>query len=266
MERETVHINSDFQPLGVFFNLSYWNALFSPYLTRVFKGFEQLSLELVIGLTALLTILLTILFLKKPDFSSHSIPYAIFTSGIADMMLDLAIILTFQTLYGYLYYQIGLLITIFTIGIAMSSYMITRYLDRIKKDDRFFLATELSFILFALLLPFVLTIPAHHLEKTTVYVLLYGTFLLMSFICGILVGLQFPLATNIYLNMHSEGTKVGHTAGLLYGADLLGGFFGGLFGGILLFPILGLKGSCFIIGMIKISSGILFFLFTKLKK
>jgi predicted membrane-bound spermidine synthase len=144
--------------------------------------------------------------------------------------------------------------------------MITRYLDRIKKDDRFFLATELSFILFALLLPFVLTIPAHHLEKTAVYVLLYGTFLLMSFICGILVGLQFPLATNIYLNMHSEGTKVGHTAGLLYGADLLGGFFGGLFGGILLFPILGLKGSCFIIGMIKISSGILFFLFTKLKK
>jgi spermidine synthase len=37
MEGRRVHINSDFRPLGVFFNLSYWNALFSPYLTGIFK-------------------------------------------------------------------------------------------------------------------------------------------------------------------------------------------------------------------------------------
>jgi spermidine synthase len=53
---------------------------------------------------------------------------------------------------------------------------------------------------------------------------------------------------------------------LLYGADLLGGFFGGLFGGVLLLPILGLKESCFIMATIKISSGLLFLLFIKLQK
>jgi predicted membrane-bound spermidine synthase len=57
---------------------------------------------------------------------------------------------------------------------------------------------------------------------------------------------------------------LGHTAGLLYGADLLGGFLGGLFGGILLLPILGLKESCFMMAMIKLSSGILFLLSMKL--
>jgi spermidine synthase len=266
MVKKAVHINSDFQPLGVFFNLTYWNALFSPYLTKVFKGFGQLSLELVIGLTALLTTLLALLFLKKPDLSYHSIPYAIFTSGLADMMLDLAIILTFQTLYGYLYYQIGLLITVFMVGIAMSSFFVTRHLGQIKRDEWFFFGTELSFILFALLLPFVLTLPSHHMEKTPVYVLLYGTFLLMSFICGILVGLQFPLATKIYLNARSEGGRVSHTAGSLYGADLFGGFFGGLLGGILLLPVLGLRESCFMMAMLKISSGLLFLIFMRSKR
>jgi spermidine synthase len=59
---------------------------------------------------------------------------------------------------------------------------------------------------------------------------------------------------------------IGQTAGLLYGADLLGGFFGGLSGGILLLPILGLKETCLIMAMLKISSGLLIFLFIKSTK
>jgi spermidine synthase len=59
---------------------------------------------------------------------------------------------------------------------------------------------------------------------------------------------------------------VARTAAVLYGADLLGGFFGGLLGGVLLLPILGLKESCFMMAMIKASSFILFLLFTKIRK
>ncbi|MDI7260048.1 MAG: fused MFS/spermidine synthase [Thermodesulfobacteriota bacterium] len=266
MERKEVHINSDFRPLGVFFNLSYWNALFSPYLTKVFKWFEGLSLALIIGLTALPTLFLAILFVRRPLLSRYSLPYAIFTSGFVDMMLNLAIIFTFQTLYGYLYHQIGLLITIFMVGIALSSFFITRRLDRIKEGYLLFLGTELSIILFSIILPFILSIPSHYLEKTYVYVLLYATFLTMSFLCGALVGLQFPLATKIYMKIHLREGMIGHTAGLLYGADLLGGFFGGLLGGILLFPILGLKDSCFIMAIIKTSSLTLLLIFMKIHK
>jgi len=266
MERKEVHINSDFRPLGVFFSLSYWNALFSPYLSKLFKWFEKLSLEVMIGIIVFLTISLSLLFIKKPSLADYALPYAIFTSGFADMMLDLAIIFTFQTLYGYLYHQIGLLITLFMVGIALSSFFVTRHLDQIQKDKHFFLGTELAFILFALALPFVLTLPSHHLEKAGVYILLYGTFLLISFLCGVLVGLQFPLATKIYLKARSEGEKIGHTAGLLYGADLFGGFFGGLLGGVLLLPLLGLNISCFMVALIKMGSLTLFMIFTRIKK
>jgi spermidine synthase len=182
------------------------------------------------------------------------------------MIFDLAIIFTFQTLYGYLYYQIGLIITIFMAGIAVSSLYITQRLDKIKRPIPLFLTSELCIIFFSLLLPFVFFVPSQYLEKTSVYILLYAAFLTMSFLSGVLVGLQFPLATKIYLATPSRGRTFSQTAGLLYGADLLGGFFGGLFGGVLLLPILGLKESCFTMAMIKVSSFILFLLFTKLRK
>jgi len=59
--RKKNRINSDFLPLGVFFNLSYWNALFSPYLTGIFKWYERFHLTLTFAKIILITLLLTII-------------------------------------------------------------------------------------------------------------------------------------------------------------------------------------------------------------
>jgi spermidine synthase len=266
MEGKRININSDFRPLGVFFSLSYWNALFSPYLTGIFKGFEKFSLKITIVLITILTLILAAIFVKRPYFSKYSVPYAIFTTGLTGMIFDLAIIFTFQTLYGYLYHQIGLLVTIFMGGIAFGSLYMTHSFGRIKKDLNLFLILELLIILFSFILPFVLSMLSHHLEKPIIYGFLYAAFLAMAFLCGALLGLQFPLATKIYLSTGTKDGTFGKTAGLIYGGDLFGGFFGGLFGGVLLLPILGLKESCFMMAMIKASSFILFLLFTKTRK
>jgi spermidine synthase len=181
-------------------------------------------------------------------------------------MFDLAIIFTFQTLYGYLYHQIGLLVAVFMVGVALSSQFMNRRIDRIREKPLMFLLLEGGIILFSLLLPFALSIPSYDLEKTPVYLVLYWVFFIMSFLAGASIGLQFPLASNIYLDLPTKGQSVARTAAVLYGADLFGGFFGGLFGGVLLLPVLGLKESCFMIAMIKGSSFILFLLFTKIRK
>jgi spermidine synthase len=266
MDGRKLNINSDFRPLGVFFSLSYWNALFSPYLTGIFKWFEGFSLQISIAFMTLFTILMSAIFIKKPHLSRQSIPYVIFTTGLAGMIFNLAVIFTFQTFYGYLYHQIGLLIAIFMFGVALSSFFITQRLDRIKRDSLLFLKIEIVIIFFSFLFPFVFSISSQYLEKTAISFLIYVVFLIMSFLSGACIGLQFPLATKIYLGTPARGGTFGHAAGLLYGADLLGGFFGGLFGGVLLLPILGLKDSCFLMAMIKISSGILFLLFMKIQK
>ncbi|MGZ3606029.1 MAG: spermine/spermidine synthase domain-containing protein [Thermodesulfobacteriota bacterium] len=263
MEGRKIAINSDFHPLAVFFNLSYWNSLFSPYLTDVFKWYERSSLALSITKIILITVILGTLFIKVPRLSIHSITYSILTTGLTGMIFNLAIIFAFQTLYGYLYHQIGFLIAIFMLGIASGSFLITKRLGQIKKSPLLFLKTEIAIILFSVLFPFLLLIPAHHLENKMIYFLLYGVVLIMSFLSGMSIGLQFPLATKIYLSSFMGEGLLGETAGLLYAADLLGGFFGGLVGGILLLPILGLKQSCLMMAIIKTSSFVLFLVFMK---
>ncbi len=260
LEGRKIAINSDFEPRGVFFSLSYWNAQFSPYLTGIFQWLAGTGLRHYLGLTVVLTLLLAGLFIIKPRTAIYCVPYAVFTSGFVNMILDLAIIFTFQTLYGYLYYQIGLLITIFMAGVALGSLYISRRLQRIKRDCRLFLVTELMLVAFAVLLPWVFLIPADHLHKPAVYVLLYGAFLAVSFLCGALIGLQFPLAAKIYLRSSAPGNSFGQTAGLIYGADLLGGFFGGLMGGVLLLPLLGLQETCLLLAIIKGGSFLAFLL------
>ncbi|MGZ3558559.1 MAG: hypothetical protein ACXU97_05535 [Thermodesulfobacteriota bacterium] len=263
MEGRKIAINSDFHPLAVFFNLSYWNSLFSPYLTDVFKWYERSSLALSITKIILITVILGTLFIKVPRLSIHSITYSILTTGLTGMIFNLAIIFAFQTLYGYLYHQIGFLIAIFMLGIASGSFLITKRLGQIKKRPLLFLKTEIAIILFSVLFPFLLLIPAHHLENKMIYFFLYEVVLIMSFLSGMSIGLQFPLATKIYLSSFMGKGLLGETAGLLYAADLLGGFFGGLVGGILLLPILGLKQSCLMMAIIKTSSFVLFLVFMK---
>jgi spermidine synthase len=266
MVRKGVQINSDFRPVGVFLSLSYWNALFSPYLTGIFKWFEGFSLRISIAFMIFFTLLMAVIFIKRPHLSRQSIPYAIFTTGWAGMMFNLGVIFTFQTFYGYLYHQIGLLIAIFMFGVALSSFYMTRHLGRIEQDSHLFLKIETRLILFSFIFPFVFLIPSQYLETPAIALLVYPVFLTMSFLSGAWIGLQFPLATKIYLDTPVKEEKLGHTAGLIYGADLLGGFLGGLFGGILLLPILGLKESCFMMAMVKISSGLLFLLFMKIHR
>jgi spermidine synthase len=76
-------------------------------------------------------------------------------------------------------------------------------------------------------------------------------FLVVSFIGGFLTGAQFPLATRIYL---LGKTSLSKTAGTLYSSDLLGGWLGGIVGGVVLLPVLGLLGSCFVVVLLKLAS------------
>jgi spermidine synthase len=264
-EGKKIRINSDFRPIGVFLSLSSWNALFSPSLAGVFKGFEGFSLRISVAFVTLFTILMAVLFMKRPHYSRQSVSYAIFTTGLTGMIFNLAVIFTFQTFYGYLYRQIGLLIAIFMFGVALSSFYMTRYLDRIERDCLLFLRIEIVIVLFSFLFPFVFSIPSQSLGRTSLSLLIYPVFLIMSFFSGAWIGLQFPLASKIYLAASGKGGTLGTAAGLLYGADLLGGFLGGLFGGVLLLPILGLKESCLMMAMIKISSLALFLIFVRVQ-
>ncbi len=251
IEKTTKRINEDFQPLGTFYSFSYWNALFSPYLRGLFHWFERANLRFFLILFSAITLTFLFLRTKIRSLTRASIPVCIFTTGFAGMIFDLALIFTFQALYGFVFHWLALLVSAFMAGVAAGSLGMTRYLERMRRDFASFVKIEVILIIFAALLPLVFLRFSPYLDRPAVFVLLKVVFLVLSFISGLLVGVEFPLANKIYLRHSSDLSR---TAGLLYGADLFGGWIGGILGGIVLLPILGLIGTCMVVVMVKVSS------------
>jgi spermidine synthase len=244
MEEYEGRKNSDFLPTAVFHSLAHWNSLFSSFSLG---WFERVNLKYIIIFISVVTLSFGILSWRVRRLSRLSIPLAIMNTGFAGMLLDLVIIFAFQTLYGYVFYQVGILITVFMVGTAGGSLLVTSLLERIRKDTRLFMIIELGIILFACSLPLVFLA----LHRSHEYPGMPVVFSVLSFISGFLIGSQFPLAAKIHLRY---SPKLGETAGLLYGADLFGGWIGGLMGGIVLLPVLGVMKTCVVIAMIKLSS------------
>jgi predicted membrane-bound spermidine synthase len=78
-----------------------------------------------------------------------------------------------------------------------------------------------------------------------------NAFLLLSGLSGFLVGLEFPLSSNIFLG---RGGGVTRTAGILYAADLFGAWGGSLLVGVLFIPVLGILQTCAVILFLKLAS------------
>jgi spermidine synthase len=256
LEGSTKQSNQDFRPLGAFFSLSYWNAMLSPGTRGFFRVFEKLTLEffifILIGLFALAG---CVLFMSRHPVRI-SLPISVAATGFSGMLFDLIIIFSFQIIYGYVFYWLGLLVSVFMAGTLAGSVWVTRNLNDIKNEFRFFLKTEAAIIIFALVLP--VLISAYGYEQQGVLSLLDFkiTFLAISMISGFLIGIQFPLANKIHLAKNQSGLS--ETAGLLYGADLLGGWASGMIGGIILLPVLGVFNSCLVIALLKLATFILF--------
>jgi spermidine synthase len=100
-------------------------------------------------------------------------------------------------------------------------------------------------------LPLILLAVHAYLDSPSTLFLSKVLFLIISAVCGILVGSQFPLANRIHLE---KSTNLSRTAGLLYACDLVGGWFGGIAGAVVLLPVLGLAGTSMTVGLLKVTS------------
>jgi spermidine synthase len=241
----TRKINRDFMPTAVFQMLVLWNKQFSPRLAYILEALGSLDLKVVLVWICAITFILFLIFSYKHNLIKLSITYSIATTGFFGMLINLILIFSFQIIYGYLYHRIGLLISIFMAGIALGSIYITNHLERIKKDCSSFIRLEIAVTLFSLLLALIITRFSNGLAKSPLI------FMTLFFIPGFLMGLEFPLASKIYL---VKSNKIGQTAGILYSADLLGGWLAGILGGIILLPVLGLFNACMVMVILKLSS------------
>ncbi|MBC7261809.1 MAG: fused MFS/spermidine synthase, partial [Chloroflexi bacterium] len=245
-------INEDFNPIGVFYSVAHWNALFAPSAVRwLFRQLDRINLW---GIVLLGAVLLLVCFFFRPRSATSfraGIPLAIITTGFAGMIFDLMLTFAFQSIYGYVFWWIGLLVASFMAGAACGAMIMTRVVERTERPLDHFVRIELAIMGFCLACPAILFVAHAYLGGADPFFLFRLLFLAISFVSGFLVGAQFPLANKLYLG---NSASVSKTAGLLYASDLLGGWLGGIVGAVVLLPVLGLVGTCLTVAMLKLVS------------
>jgi len=251
VEGTRAQVNTDQRPILVFYALSHWTALFSPALhdgLEWLAGARPRHAAVLAGLIA--AVFLAARLARRPA-GRAALPLAIGTTGFSAMVFDLAVMLGFQTLYGYLYRDIGLLVSAFMFGSALGGMLMVRLLRRGGGGRWLFAGTELSVAGFALLLPPVMGALAGGTGTTLGGGWLRAAFVVLSLAGGSLVGAQFPLASRLHLG---GGSAPGATGGILNAADLIGGWCGGMLGGVILLPVVGLRGTCGMVALLKFGS------------
>jgi len=256
VEGRSRKVNSDFRPVGLFYSISHWNALFAPSLRGLFRQFERVNLGTAAVPPVCLLLFYFLVRKRSARFSRAAIPLSIITTGFAGMVYDLMLIFVFQAIYGYVFSWIGLLVAFFMAGAAGGAMLTTRVPARPRDCLRLFAGIELAIVCWSAGWPLIF-LAVHAFPATSGLFFLSKTlFLAASLICGLLVGAQFPLANRIYLE-ESDGAS--RTAGLLYASDLLGGWFGGIAGAVVLLPVLGFIGTGLTVGLLKLASFIILY-------
>jgi spermidine synthase len=249
MAGATKEINYDLAPFAVFQALIIWSKQFSSHFVYILESLKGLQLRHIFMIIACLALLVNFLF--RRSILKAGVGYAILTTGFYGMTANLILIFSFQAFYGYLYYNIGLLLSLFMAGIALGSIYITGNLAKIKDPAGCLIVIETLTGVFAFILGLTLLAGSAHARLAP-----YSTFIILFFIAGLPIGLEFPLAGKIYLEGRQNTGKV---AGVLYFLDLFGGWFAGILAGVVLIPVLGVFATCIALVLIKLSSvGLLF--------
>jgi spermidine synthase len=222
--------NHDFRPLSYYIYLRYWLSQFGAALL--------LPLSLVAALLALVGGLLA-------GSATRAVPAALCASGFAGMGLEVVLLIAFQVIYGYVYQQIGVIVTGFMVGAAAGAAW--------SRQTRFG-AAALLFRLDALLSAAgFLLIPLLRSLSATDSIIVQAAappviFPLLNGVIGFLVGAQFPPAARVMFRTVEE------TAGSLYAFDLLGACLGALVVGTFCVPLMGISATCALLGGVKLLS------------
>ncbi len=250
-----VRLNTDFLPAALYYDLIFWNSSLSPAIAFFYAWFENLST--VHMLILIIIIFSTILLLQSTGkiFLKSSLIVSIFSTGFVGMGLTIIMVLSFQTFYGYVYHWIGLIITAFMVGLSIGGLWGSRYVKQNGDSISLFNKIEKSMSIYLLILVICLVSVQSFYKSELLYSLLPFLVLFLTFLCGSLVGAQFPVANKLYLNEPQNLTK---TAGVIYASDLIGAWAGGILITLILIPILGTIETAIILFTIKLGSTITF--------
>ncbi|HEX9916557.1 MAG TPA: hypothetical protein VGB16_02370 [candidate division Zixibacteria bacterium] len=232
INKSSGRINYDLEPISFFYNMILWSAQFKSIEKPALLFLYQLNRWWVFSI--LLGIWLIFLFyslLRKEKSISLLTLSAIFITGATSIFLEVVILLSFQVFYGYLYSKVGLILTLFMLGLGAGALYMQ---NRVKQRD-VSLGSLALLQLYQLSLVFVLVCLITYFSISLIggYLVELALYLSISF-CGMIGGAEFVLANHLYLKERRE-----EKVGMGYSVDLWGSAISSILASVILIPIVG---------------------------
>ena len=220
----TTPVNRDFAPIAYYFDVQLWSAQFKTSYHGWFRAAARIPFSRVISWSLAILLCGAVLLAYASWREARpraTAAFCVASTGFTLMTLQISLLLTFQSVYGYVYHQLAILIAMFMAGIALGSWLGVRRIFASGHRSIMTIAATTQFLV-ALAAPVLLlfvTLLSHDSSVPGALVTAQLVFPTLSAACGILGGYQFPIASEIYL--HARKTQTG--LGVLYAVDLLGG-------------------------------------------
>jgi spermidine synthase len=180
--------------------------------------------------------------------------YCAAATGFTLIALQIFLLLAFQSIYGYVYYQLAILIGLCMAGIAFGSWLsIRRTPVSDRSPCRVMALTQLLLAISAPALIFAVAMLARISGVATTWLAAQLVFPALAALSGMLGGYQFPIATQIYLRDRNSRSRLG----ALYAIDLLGGCAGALLVSSYFIPVFGFWKTAWLSAAINLVAALL---------
>jgi spermidine synthase len=250
-------VNRDFEPIAYYFDVVLWSTQFKLGYSRWFRAAAHIAFADVIDavLVVLLFVAVLLVFVPAREKRARSAAaYCMAATGFTLMALQIFLLLAFQSIYGYVYHQLAILIAMCMAGIAFGTWLGIR---RIRSSDsppyRTIATTQFLLALSGPALIFVVSLLSKISGTATTWLAAQFVFPALAALCGMLGGYQFPIATEVYLHDSNGRSRLG----TLYAIDLLGGCAGALVLSSYLIPVFGFWKTAWLSAAVNLAPALL---------
>lgn len=252
---ERPRLNLDFHPVCYFYDMVFWSTYFigesGGWFTRLLRRSLIMRWWWFLFPGAFVLFFFPVLRKRRRKSRGAWVLWPVLTSGFSEIVFQVVILLGFQILYGYVYYKLGIILTLYMVGLALGGGVVTARLAHFKNEHRIFFLTQLVICLYPLALPAVFRLLAGSSGPALNWLGENLVFPFLPVVAGFFGGFQVPLAGRIYLKRQN---RVGMVSGLSYGFDLLGACLGALLISALILPVLGVAVTCYAVTLLNLTS------------
>jgi spermidine synthase len=230
-------INSDFRPIAYYYTIMFWDELTRPGRGAMFRWLLRLQPGWFLPLI-LLPLLGAAVWRTsggsagKRNFTASAVLFTAFATGLSAMSLQIAMLFAFQSIYGFVYEMVGLIMAVFMGGLALGTFLTQRYVPD-KGSLNLLAGSQAALASLALIVAVALPLAAELRPPSAALVIFYT----LTFAAGLANGFCFPLSAACYLRLNSQAEKA---TGAVYGIELFGACLGAILAGSVVAPVLGI--------------------------